>query len=324
MESGRRLFCQIITSSGCRTGTESADDLRAGALPASHLEVRFGGATTLLEAQRRVLRVLARALYLFPLLLVVKLILYVLARPGGDLLTLAFVGLVLLFFLALIVYLILFLVAGPPSTRVPHRRFAPPDGPLDEALAGLARELAPTPIAELSQLAEEEHAPRAPRPIRLQGIARAFNPEARSPHGLLLDAWDAGPDALRRCCRVEPFLVEAEGQPPVVVAPRHPPVLIAGYPEVERGSLEPEVRALLERLGAGETSTRLAVLREGDRVELVAEEAAPVRSLDELAVWKVAYAPSESAAASPYRSDRARRALLVEGTEDRPLILRRG
>jgi hypothetical protein len=138
---------QILTASGAderwmRPGRKP--EQRACTVPETHVRARHAGAAAALEATKSVTRFFVRALYLFPLLILVKATLHLLEVPAGELITLVFVLTVVLVFALLSLAALLHVYAGPRSERAARRRMtlalpdrAPPQlGPAEVHVRG--------------------------------------------------------------------------------------------------------------------------------------------------------------------------------------------
>jgi len=322
------VFVQIVDGAECHQGLlderGAPTEMRPRPLPLSHLRPRLGWAGRLLGAHRRALRVLVRAAYLAPLLLVPKCVLCSWPEPGegparashGDWITVGFVALVLLFFLSVSIYLVLFLAAGPPSRR--RRGWGLRPAPTDDR----AREPA-LGAAALQALADSADAEGDGGPLRVRGQTRAFHAQADRP--LLCDLWGELAGKVLRVTSGRPFLLENLGQPPVVV-PAGVPLLLAPYQRVALGADEESLtlRRLQEamKLPPAEACMRLT-LGEQTWLELEAPRHRRVPSLADLVLEGQGYTPEPGAARdSPYRPGAPQPALLVMASETEPILLR--
>lgn len=301
-------------------------EARPVALPALYLPPRVSLLGRLFEGQKRLVWLLARLVYMFPVLLVLKLALYAFDwQIGtvlvGDLITLAWVALLLVFFPMLALFVLLFVLAGPKSRRHGARVLAPPSHlSLDEAAKtlGLAAP-APSERAALQALAASEPSENwihVQAPIRVTGTLRRF--AAGDEPLLLRDRWFDLGDRVVRVLEAEPMVVEPDPSPdgalaPIVIDPGGPPSVIAPYahhpaaPPAALATGDAKVVSAFER-----------VLRDGDRVELLAFTVEPVVELREMIVHGRSYKePPELA----YRGEN-HRALRARATVDAPVILR--
>src|SRR5437764_839430 len=102
---------QFATPRGCEERYVLGDAPpaeRLAELPASHVRRATSGAVRAYEVLRGLLRLFARAVYVFPALVVVKLALWLAGVWWGDLLTLAFVLLVVATFAVLALTVLFF------------------------------------------------------------------------------------------------------------------------------------------------------------------------------------------------------------------------
>jgi hypothetical protein len=317
MEDRRTVRVQIVDGESCTEGELDADGrpvkLQPRALPRPRLGERVGAASRMLASHKLVVRGLVKLLYLFPLLLIIKLCFWIGNDPRGDYLTLAFVGLVLLFFLALAVYLVLFLFAGPPSTRRRGWR-------LDRAAPDPAKRLPPLDGAALRGLLE---ATAGAGPLRAAGRVRVFNASGEGP--LLSDLWGESAGQALRVTSSRPFLVEDVGQPPLVV-PAGVPLLLFAYEPAKLGADE-ESLALQRLQQARQLPPPRELMRlslsEGSWLQVEAPHHRRVDSLLDLIQDGLSYTPEpDETAASPYRPGAPRPALLALAGDQEPIVLR--
>lgn len=227
---------------------------------------RATGAGLVLDGVKRLLRIASRALYVFPVLALVKL---AWRGPGSDVITIAFVVVVLVFFALLALFLLVFPFAGPRSERRPDRRFAPPRT-CDVALGRLGI-TAPAQGLPVALGGAVDGAP----PLRLRGKLARLDPRGLvSGTPVLADAWTG---TSRRVLEGVPFAVLV-GNVPAIVELESPPVIAARYAD------------------------QTLQLHDGNEVELVATDYRVVENVEAVEVCGVHFSPSTSASA--YRSGR--------------------
>src|SRR4030095_1844807 len=107
---------------------------RGVALPTTHVRFVPSGGARAYAAVRRIVRIGVRALYFSPVVLLPKIILFAAGSWYSDLITLAFVLLVVTLFGMVSVLVLLHLVVGPRSVREKKSRlaFEPPREALPE------------------------------------------------------------------------------------------------------------------------------------------------------------------------------------------------
>jgi hypothetical protein len=181
----------------------------------------------LFQGLKRLMRLSAKALYLFPLLLLVKAFLWAVQKDSGDLITVVFVILVVWFFFLLALFMLLFPFVGPPSKRKSVISFSLPEGKdLHETAKTL--KLPPTSANPSSLWGA---LPEGDKPIKqaicVRGTIKGWHPEA-NPY-VLYDAWSQTPDGIVRFFRSFPFVLVGENQPPIVVTFEAAPVILASY-----------------------------------------------------------------------------------------------
>jgi hypothetical protein len=319
---------QVIVGQECNLTEIGKPHAAPGAcpLPLLYLRERFGPLGTALAAHKRLVRLLGWLICLFPILLIPKLaLLFVRDKVGtvlvGDLITIAWVGLLLLFFATISVYLLLFAFVGPRSRRGKGWSVAPPgDIAFERAMAevvgdGAARRDPSRPSAsELHQLVDSllKGDKPAPHPLLLSGQVRRFGGSSAE---LLEDTWYDFPSGVLRELRGLPFILAGDEQPPIVVAPGAVTVLASyaheGPPPRTSPPWEERPR-----------STHRFVLAEGRRVEIVGGGIQAVATLDGLVLNGVAYR-DDTQGEAPYRGGALRPALLVSSTPELPLLIRR-
>ncbi len=289
------------------------------------------------EGVKRVLRVLVRALYLFPALLVIKLGLWVAALQGqrqlgtlGDYLTVAFVVLVVVLFATLSLLVLLHVWVGPRSTRARLQvpRFELP-GP--KALArSRALALKPEPRALNGPGGEPLELERIElgTKIRVAGELVAIDGGA-SAGPLLRESWLAEEGRAARLVRARSFAVVAAGQPTVVVQIDAAPwmllegdgaVVVGAAAVAERDALDAFVRrsgVSLRDLIAGPSRQLLA----GQQVEVVGVVAERLPSVEGAMVAGQPLRLGAASGKTPYRGGGGGPALLLISSAAQPVLV---
>ncbi len=315
---------------------------RAGAAPAREGSIdtpppqiteRHRGAALLLQGIKAVIRVMVKVLYLFPVLLVAKLVLLLMDNPAGDMITVAFVGLVVVFFLVFALLFLVYPLAGPPSRRKPVPRLALFEaGDLDGAAqrAGYDR-VASTSPHRLAELCEPDAVEQ--EPVRLAG---RVVPTAQQDAGdaVLRDCWLMKGDVVMRMMAGGSFTVCAEGAPPVVVS------LEGAVHLVLAGTFSTSGLGQLDTLDLGQheawlrkqaemsvvdlaASARCCSLRVGDEVELLGGRYSPIARINDHSTRGRRLAPlqRDRAEGSPYRGDGTTPGLELRSDEGAPLVV---
>jgi hypothetical protein len=214
--------------------------------PSAYVLPAAAGLAGLYEHVTRALRLLVRALYLFPILVVVKIVLHVVhPTPEEDYITVAFVVLVVALFGVLALVMLFFALLGPRSSREKqtHLVFRPPT----------ARQ------ADLVRVRAQSGA------VRVVGRANAGLDRGAT---ILEDSWGDDAGTIVRSFEGSSFVVAPEDGTPVVVELQACPVLVGSY-----GTPEP-AQLVIPGVGAVTPLGRFA-LRQGDRVEVIANEGHP-------------------------------------------------
>jgi hypothetical protein len=282
--------------------------------PAPHIVVRAPNAEKLIAIAAFALQQLARALYLSPVLIVLKLVVAFFDEPASDLLVVVFVGIVVLFFMALVVYLFLQGVSYFARGRGPRVEMMTP-----YKLAG-ARALGLLPQAA------QASASVAPvgSIVRLRGIVTALGGATpRVPR--LFDVWSdvATPWRLTRACN---FAVCPPDGAPVVVQLSAPPLLIGdGFPSTLALALDPATLAKLEAesgaaLDKSAAATAL-ILTAGDEVELYGTVERHIEDAGHFELDGLDYALPTAASSSSYRAAQTRRAMVVHAAPSTPVVI---
>ncbi len=269
-----------------------------------HLGRQVSWAVRALEILKPLLRVAATGLYLSPLFIVPKAVLFFLDMPEGDWLVVGFVGLVLLFFSLLALTALMFVVAGPRSKRQILLSFTGGDD-LMKALAqrGLG----------------------APGATRVQG--RITGGASQSGAAVVRELWLAREDRALRLTTSRPFALRHDERH-VLVDPVGAPWLVGpATPDGASTALTPSRRRIVERWISDQTQGRLGLdaasdavleIHDGAMVTVVAPAASAVPTpWARLApthrqVLEATLAPGEMPPAE---------ALVVTGTPSDPLVL---
>ncbi len=309
----------------CRAGGTPAD--RETPPPALYLRYRLAGAARLFELLKGAIRPLVRLLYIFPLLVLVKLGLR-LAGIESAWITVAFVAVVVLLFALLSLLMLLFPFVGPRSGRDPRPELAIPDS----AAARQALEALGQPslaLLDAGQLAALCH-PGAPMPpaIRLRG---RLSGGPGIDGALLSDRWLLRDDGTAvRAFAGRHFAVLAEGQPPVVVELDGAPWLAARYAgrpfALPPGTDSP---AFVELIAAHDLDHetlrrdgRGYELHAGEEVELLALGYTLLHDASELIIDGRPSQLAGAAAKGPYRRAGASPCLLVRCSPTTPIVIR--
>lgn len=319
---------------------------RSAALPIESKRTRDKGSARVFTVVASLTRAVAILFWLFPLLLIPKIVLWLLDSRIGDWITVAFVALAVLLFSLVSVVVLLHAVVGPRSRRQLQLALdeAPPS--IDDALAWLQRDPVVATTAALLRkrltsdglASDDRHAP-----LRLRGRLGGATAAAREGKVLLRDSFRSTLP-LARLTRARGFLFwpageggdEDDSRPPLLVELFEPPTLLARYDkapehdEPELGerfvadydawskSLDRQGRRL-EHLFNGPT----CLLRDGQDVELIAFDVEPV---EDLAEARLAGRPLEldqdRKNAGPYRGAARQRSLRLSSTAQSPLIFR--
>lgn len=302
-------------------------------LPYLYLRERVSALGTVFAGHKRLVRLLGWLICLFPLLLIPKLVLlFVPNKVGtilvGDLITVAWVGLLVLFFAMVALLVLLYAFVGPRSRRGKGWAVTPPgDIPLERALAVLEikrpdprsaspRQQPARPNASaLQELVDSllKGGPALDTLLLLHGQVRRFGAPAAE---VLTDSWYEYPSGILRELRGLPFILADEGQPPIVVAPGGAVMILAPY--AHAGPPPQTTPPWSEQ----PQCTHHLALAEGQRLELVGGELQAAASLDELVLDGVAYRDDAQSDVGPYRGGALRPALVLTGSTESPLIIR--
>jgi hypothetical protein len=285
---------------------------------------------------KRMIRPFVRALYLFPLLLIAKIVLWLMEHPAGDYITVGFIALLLIFFTLLAVLALLYPLVGPASQRKtsPTLALGDLDAARAEAEAALGAEgLELTTAARLEALLRSPGAVQAA--VRVRGKVRAATRSSSAGDPLLLDGWVEGDAVVARLFCGSALALEAgEGAAPVVLDLQAPPLLVGRYtggapslplPDEQREKLASWLNKRSE--GVVELARLLDSgswlrLEAGQEVELVATQTEVLQDLGAASVAGRRLLLDQPEGGAPYRRDDARRGLLVTCTPKAPVLLR--
>ena len=275
-------------------GAAAAEE-RVAPLPLSHIRLVGSALMRAHHLTTRLMRLLARGIYLFPILLVAKIVLFAIHSWYGDLITVAFVVLVVAFFATLAAALLLHLMVGPRSQRA-ARSSVRLDLPHDADHQRILRAL--------------------PTTARHRGRIQAGLAPGQP---VIVERWLEHAGTVFRLLEGRCFAVVAEDEPPVVVDLAACPLLLAPYAD-SPSEPPPGAMVLARAIGnPGEGSARWCELRQGDMVEILAAVEQPIDRLDDDRVAEVLAATAEG---GPYRAGRTP-GVLVRSTLDAPVIIRR-
>ena len=283
----------------------------------------------------RMLKWLARSLYLSPLFIVAKVGIDRIDRTQGDLVTVAFVCMVVAFFSALNLYVlwsILYWVVRHRSDGQVKPPFTEDGGDTWGSFSGQ------TPPATVPP--RNGRMPRIHTMVRIRGtIVPLDRPSAATPsgdrrRGLLVDHWAARERLAFRVVEARDFAVVADGLVPVVVRFDGAPIVVA----------RPSARATSQHLAAIDAETRkildaqrddlanleesdgwCVTLREGDLIEVWGQVQQILARSDrfELAGSQRSLTLVSPDAGSPYRSHGTVPALVLGARGGIPLRMRR-
>ncbi len=212
------------------------------------LSGRTSPANRAYEAVTKVLRVLVRALYLFPILILTKIALFLMGVSAGDYITLAFVVLVVALFALFATVMLFMAVLGPSSERDKKKTLV---------FAAPAKKDASWIISASVPKAD----------VRVIGRVDAGIEDGAI---VLEERWGDNAGTLVRFIEATSFVVHPDpGEPatPIVVELDACPVLLADDDREDTTLAVPGIGAI----------ARLArfVVKQGDRVEVIAREGKP-------------------------------------------------
>lgn len=279
------VFLQRATPEGCDEhffldGRANHVELRQVSVP--YAERRRSALEILRGAAGFLLKNAARLVYLAPALVVVKLILYFIDSPTSDLVVVAFVGIVVVFFALLNLYIFMsalwWLFGRAPVPFALELPFDKSGRPARGARAGLPAGapvdvgLGPEPVGQM---------------VRARGSIVRLGPNREGDGTVLYDLWAEGSPGLRVTEALD-FAVVAPGRVPVVLRLSAAPIVVA-RPEPIRldayASMASEGAARLMQqvhgdVRAAPVECALLTLREGDEVEVIGPVAAPIDNVD--------------------------------------------
>ena len=319
--------CLTSNSSGSAPPRETSQETAPAQVIQHHRVV-----VRLLHGLKHLIRFFVKVLYLFPLLLLAKLVLLLLDHRAGDMITVAFVGLVVLFFSVLALLMLLYAVAGPPSRRTPVPRLRLPEAydlgaALERAGYQPLEDTAPHLLAERCEPEAEEG-----EPIRVRGRV-VGNTDQGEGDVVLRDCWLGLDGQVARVLVGSNFAVVRAGHPPVVVALDRAIHLVLVGPFRDTGGaafahLPAQDRWLKARAGgltteAVDSGGQQCTLHVGDVVELVAGRYSPIRSMDDYTAsgQRLALGSGARDPKNPYRGDTPTRGLEVGSDEGAPMII---
>jgi hypothetical protein len=284
-------------------------------IPETHVRLRYAGAARALESTKKVVRVLVRAIYLFPLLLVVKLGLFLGNSPLGDYLTVAFVLLVCATFGLLSLMALLHVFAGPRTQRSEKRtvELALPDATAALAVLDRAQPSSTEELLRLTQAAGSDA-------LRVRGRIDAGGSTVAG-EVVLAERWlEHGTDVLR-VVEGRSFAVVPDEGPVVVVELAASPRLLGPYAPSDAATPGDRSEKLLAELALPPTKGVIhgCDLRQGDEVELVADQAESVAGVSEAAGRDLQL---QRAASGVYRAETERVLKVLAG--ETVSLLRRG
>ena len=283
-----------------------------GPVPCPWVAVRLGGQgiRRFTGFLRSPLKWGVRCIFLSPLLILLRAALAITAPWASEVVTVAFVGLVVVFFSMLIVYVFLLACAYLLSTRRPA--VEPPYSAEGAERGGISLGGLKLPASAL---------PMADARITLRGRVSSLGDSLPAGEDLLVrDLWLPGATPARRLTRAMDFAVVSEGQQPVVVRLESAPLLVS---VVEDPAADP---ALVQEAGpdAHDPEARLLSLRVGQEVEITGVPSGEIVNVSsfELGGRMRVLMPEEGRPAAPYRSDAARPATLMTATPATPVWVR--
>lgn len=271
-------FLQRATPEGCEERgflDGRANDIRTRRIEAPYahkdrgkLEVVRGGVGWLLSAA-------AKLIYVAPVLIAVKLILYFIDNTASDFVVVAFVGFVVFFFVLLNVYIfisIIWWLFG--RSPMPFTLVRPFDEDGREAL-----ELLPGGGADVG-----DDMPAVGRLVRARGSIVRLGPNREGDGTVLRDLWTED-DARLRFTEAADFAVVSRGRLPVVVRFGSAPAVIAkpepmGLEAFAFTAGEGTMSLLQEGLLYAAVRGSVLTLHEGDEVEVTGVVAGHIDNVD--------------------------------------------
>lgn len=288
-------------------------------IPWTHLRLEATGRAATYEAARAVVRILVKGLWLFPVLLVPKAILWGLDVWYGDLITVAFVVLVVITFGGLSLLSLLHLLAGAKSDRAAAARLRvslPKRITVPEAAEAL--HLPAAAIAPPSALAQIAASGATYGPLRLRGTVDAGISFGQP---VITERWAEIDGAVVRVVVGSSFALRIEGGPLVAIELLASPVLLGPYGE-SLGAMLPagptSASSVLRAAGPALAAAPVCVIRQGDPIELFA----PTQEIVALSALRVdgRAPPFTTGDGGPYRGEQ-RPAILVRCVAEAPVVI---
>jgi hypothetical protein len=231
----------------CRERYTLAGDpgARSVEIPRTHVRRVATGLVRVYDLAAKMLRGLVRTLYMFPILIVAKIILRLMNAPGGDLVTVGFVGLVVALFGMFSVVLLLTAIVGPRSKREDGLKLVF-HAPTKRERDRIAANMLPDPGVHVVGRVDAGLAPGTT---------------------VLAEHWGDDHGKLVRFFEASSFVVVPDQDAPVVVELAACPVVLAPYDRGQEHVAVPGVGAV--------TPLGSFVLRQGERVEILASRGHP-------------------------------------------------
>lgn len=292
-----------------------------GPSPYPWVGVRLGGAGLRRSAMmlRAPLKWGVRAIFLSPLLILLRTSLAHTTPWASNLVTVAFVVLVATFFALLCLYIGLLMAAFLLSRRRPT--VDPPFSDRSARNEGIALGPLKVPAAAL---------PLADQRITVQGRVASLGDHLPRERELVRDQWFTQHGQPRRLIEALDFAVVAEGQKPVVVRLESAPLLVGPAQETpaqqapDLQQWEPFSLPSRSTLPSRENPDTVLTLEEGQQVELMGVPSGEVVDVGSFQLGGQARTllPEDLRPTTPYRSDTARPATLVTATPASPVWLK--
>ena len=270
---------------------------RSIALPATHVRATTRGAALLFHAfVTRLLRVSALALYLFPLLVIAKIVLFFSESVWSDYITVGFVLLVVVFFAFFALTVLSYAIVGPRSKRATALAFEPPSA--NDVERVVAR-FVPNATARVTG---RVHA----------GLA--------SGEPVLVEEWERGA-SLARFVEARSFAILPDDGTtmPCAVAIAGAPVLVAQYADDDESARALTTAANLRLRGdAREPAPRSrCVLRQGQRVAIIARKSELATGIEDRRLLEHI---ADDGPGGPYRGAETQ-GIVVRSTAEEPLVI---
>lgn len=263
---------------------------RAAIMPQTHVRTVLSGIARVHAFFALILRLTARALYLFPILIIAKIVLWLLREPAGDYITVGFVLLVCFFFANFAVTILLHAIMGPRSSRRTTARL----------------------VFEPPALEDVEKVAAAMRPdVRVTGRVDAGLAEGEP---VLVEEWSSSDDGLSRYVEGRSFVVIPDTGAPCVVELVASPLLIARYDEESISALT--IAGTLGSSDAPGPRSR-CIIRQGQRVAIAGHDPIPAVRIEDARLRALLPA---NALPDPYRGAEAT-GILIRSTPERPVII---